>query len=138
MIESTDIRVRSFGTLFAIIGIVIIPSIIFWKQGIWTHTASISASIGLAFYFTGRFAPALLRPLYLAWMKLAMILNWIMTRLIISIVFLLIMTPIGWIRRLSGSSTPTSFHRFRDPSIETYWIKRDPIKKSADSYSRQF
>jgi hypothetical protein len=71
-------------------------------------------------------------------MKLAMILNWIMTRVIISLVFLLIMTPIGWIRRLSGSTTPASFHRFRDPSTDSYWIRRDPIRKSADSYSRQY
>lgn len=138
MIESTDSRVRSFGTLFAVIGIVIVPAIVFWKRGMWTDTSSVSAVIGFLFLLGGRFAPAMLRPLYIAWMRLAMILNWIMTRVIISLVFLLIMTPIGLVRRLSGSSTPKSFHRFRNPSTETYWIRRDPTKTSADSYFRQY
>jgi len=138
LIESTDSRVRSFGTLFAIIGIVIVPAFVFWKRGMWTDTSSISAAIGVAFYLSGRFYPAVLRPLFKAWMKLAMILNWFMTRVIISLVFLLLMTPIGWVRRLSGSSTPKSFHRFRDTTTETYWIRRDPIQKPADSYYRQF
>jgi hypothetical protein len=71
-------------------------------------------------------------------MKLAMIMNYIMTRVIISLVFLLIMTPIGVVRRLSGSSTPKSFHRFRDPYTETYWIRRDSDRKPADSYFRQY
>lgn len=138
LIESTDTRIRSFGTLFAVIGIVIVPTIVFWKRGMWTDTSTISAVVGILFYLSGRFAPAALRPLYIAWMKLAMVLNWVMTRLIISLVFLLIMTPIGWVRRLSGSSTPKSFHRFRDPSTETYWIRRDPTRKPAESYDRQY
>jgi Zn-dependent protease with chaperone function len=138
LIESTDSRVRSFGTLFAVIGVVIIPAFVFWKRGMWTDTASISAAIGVAFYLGGRFAPSALRPLFIAWMKLAMIMNFIMTRVIISLVFLLIMTPIGVVRRLSGSSTPKSFHRFRDPSTETYWIRRDSDRKPADSYFRQY
>lgn len=138
MIESTDSRVRSFGTLFAVIGILIVPAIVFWKRGMWTDTSSISAVIGIAFLLFGRFAPNALRPLYVAWMKLAMILNWIMTRVIISLVFLVIMTPIGLVRRFSGSSTPKSFHRFRDPSTETYWIRRDSNRKPADSYFRQY
>jgi hypothetical protein len=138
LIESTDSRVRSFGTLFAVIGAVIIPAVVFWKRGMWTDTSSISAAIGAVFFLGGRFAPAVLRPLYIGWMKLALILNWIMTRVIISLVFLLIMTPIGVVRRLSGSSTPKSFHRFRDPSTETYWIRRDTDQKTTDSYFRQY
>lgn len=138
LIESTDTRVRSFGTLFAVIGVLIIPAAIYWKRGMWTDASSISALLGVLFYLGGRFSPSLLRPLYIAWMRLAMILNWIMTRVIISIVFLAIMTPIGWIRRMSGSATPKSFHRFRDPSTETYWIRRDQTLKSPDSYSRQY
>ncbi len=138
MIESTDIRVRSFGTLFAVIGVGIIPAIIFWKRGMWTDTSSIAAILGVLFYLSGRFAPSVLRPLYIAWMRLALVLNWIMTRVIISLVFLLIITPIGWIRRMSGSATPKSFHRFRNPSADTYWIRRDTSPKSPDTYSRQY
>jgi hypothetical protein len=138
LIETTNARIRSFGTLFAVIGMLIIPAIVFWKRGMWTDTASISAAIGLAFYLSGRFAPSVLKPVYVAWMRLAMVLNYIMTRVIISLVFLLIMTPIGVVRRLSGSSTPKSFHRFRDPSTETYWIRRASTKNSAESYFRQY
>ncbi len=138
MIEVTDKRVRSFGYLFAFIGIVLIPALIFWKRGEWTDFSSLSAVIGLVMGLEGRFDPKTLRPLYIGWMKLAMILNWIMTRLIISFVFFLLMTPIGLIRRIGGSKTSASFHKFKDSTVESYWIQRDPVRKSSDSYSRQF
>lgn len=138
MIESTDKNVRSFGYLFAIIGMLIVPAIVYWKQGMWNDISTVSAMVGLVFLLSGRFAPSVLRPLYTAWMKLAVVLNWIMTRVIISLVFLVIMTPIGWVRRLSGSSTPKSFHRFKDPAAESYWIRKDPAPKPAETYSRQY
>lgn len=137
MIDTSHKHVRSFGILFAVIGILIIPAFVFWKNGVYTNVSIISTLIGLLMGGLGMWAPSVLRPAFIVWMKFAMILNWIMTRVIIAIVFLLIMTPIGLIRRLSGSSTPKSFHAFRE-NKPSYWTHREPTPKPSESYYRQY
>ena len=137
MTDTSHKHVRSFGILFAVIGIAIIPAFVFWKNGTYTNVAIISTWIGLLMGGSGIWAPSVLRPAFILWMKFAMILNWIMTRFIIGLVFLLIMTPIGLIRRLSGSDTPKSFHAFRQ-SVPSYWNRRDTTPKQPESYYRQY
>jgi hypothetical protein len=51
--------------------------------------------------------PALVRPrslswVYKRWMALGHLMGWINTRIILSVIFYLVVTPIGIIRRLSG------------------------------------
>jgi len=137
LIDASHKHVRSFGILFALIGIAIIPAFVFWKNGAYTNVSIISTWIGLLMGGSGIWAPTVLRPAFILWMKFAMILNWIMTRVIIGLVFLLIMTPIGLIRRMSGSDTPKSFHAFRE-NTSTYWRHRDPTPKSPESYLKQY
>jgi len=129
--------VRSFGILFAVIGIILIPAIVFWKYGAYTNVSIGSTLIGLLMGGLGMLAPRLLHPAFVYWMKFAMVLNWIMTRIIIGLVFLLIMTPIGLIRRLSGSDTPKSFHAFKE-NKSSYWKLRDPTPPTSESYYRQY
>ncbi len=137
MIDASHKHVRSFGILFAVIGIVLIPAFVYWKNGAYTNVSIISTWIGVLMGGSGMWAPSILRPVFIAWMKFAMILNWIMTRFIIGLVFLFIMTPIGLIRRLSGSDTPKSFHAFRE-NTSSYWKHRDTTPKPSESYYKQY
>jgi hypothetical protein len=47
-------------------------------------------------------APRILAPAYRAWMKLAEVLAWINTRIILGVVFYGVVTPIGLVMRLLG------------------------------------
>ena len=65
---------------------------------------------------------AFLKKLYRGWMRFAVILGTIMTRVLLTLVFVLVVTPIGLILRLVGKDP---MHRKPDPSKETYWIRRE-------------
>jgi hypothetical protein len=59
--------------------------------------------LGGILVFAGLVIPAALRSVYRGWMRLGMILNKVTTPIIMGLVFFLMITPIGLIRRLLAS-----------------------------------
>ena len=80
-------------------------------------------------------APVSLKPVYIFWMRLAFILAWINTRLILSILFYLIFTPIGIGMRLFGGDL---LDKKIDKNKESYWIKKEKAAFKQSDYERQF
>ena len=56
--------------------------------------------IGLGLVIIGIVIPIILKPIYLAWMTFAVVVGWIMTRVILIVIFYLILTPIGLIGKI--------------------------------------
>jgi hypothetical protein len=67
--------------------------------------------------------PASLRPIYKAWMHIASALAWVNTRIIMSIGFYGIITPIGIVMRLVSKDP---LRRGFDPHAATYRVNRSP------------
>jgi hypothetical protein len=61
--------------------------------------------IGGLFITAGLIAPAGLKPVYRVWMGTAVIVGWLNSQLLLTLVFLLVLTPIGLLRRIFGSDT---------------------------------
>ncbi len=80
-------------------------------------------AVGLLLAALGAAAPALLRPVYRAWMALAFALGWVMSRVVLTALFFLAVTPVALAARLGRK-------RFleldADPAAGTYWIRRPP------------
>lgn len=76
----------------------------------------------------------LLKALYGYWMKFAHALGWVNTRIILSLVYFLIFTPLALIFRLLGKDPME--RRFE--VVESYWIKREPKTFKQEDYRRQF
>ena len=114
--------IRSFGITIGII-FLIIAWFLFYKEmesfQIFIYLAGIF--IGLGFIL-----PIVLKPIYMVWMIFATILGWIMTRVIITILFYFILTPIGLIFRLFGKQFLDLAMNNR---IDSYWHYRS---KQAD------
>ncbi len=91
--------------------------------------------ISIIFFVLAFIMPILLKPIYIVWMRLAFILGWINTRLILFIIFYLIVTPIGVGLRLFGIGL---LDRKIDKDKDSYWQKT--IKKSFNrlNYEKQF
>jgi hypothetical protein len=66
-------------------------------------------------------APHLLRPLNVAWFKLALLLNKIVSPVVMLAVFLLAIVPFGFF--MQRRRDPLHKHRRRDAT--SYWIERD-------------
>src|SRR5687768_14599537 len=78
-------------------------------------------------------APAILTPIHRWWMKLAEVLGWINTRLILIVVYYLLVTPIGVVMRLFGRS-PLAIDR----KAKTYWKKPSPHSYGDRHFEKQF
>ncbi|TNE70844.1 hypothetical protein EP331_11065 [bacterium] len=121
-IDSSPKKVKQFAWLFAVIGLLIIPGIVCFKHGEFSDFSMISVGIGTLFLVLGFVFHKALVPLYKIWMLLALVLGLIMTKVIVTLVFYLIMTPIGLIKR---SDLKKSMHLNFDKKPESYWVKKE-------------
>ena len=78
--------------------------------------------IGGALVVLGLLVPAVLKPVYRVWMALAIVLGFVMTRVILSLIFFLAFMPIGLIWRVLRKDP---MRRRLDPAVGSYWIEKD-------------
>jgi len=130
-IDNSDLAVKKTGMAVGIVLIII--SIVLWK---FEKTSFMYFSFAGGLLVVLAFiALPVLRPFHRLWMMLAVLLGFIMSRVILSILFYLILTPIGLIAKISGKIfMPLSF----DKSASTYWEKRSTTQKQKIDYERQF
>jgi len=91
--------------------------------------------LGGVLLLLGLIAPSLLRPFHWIWMKLSHALGWVMTRLILGILFFVILTSFGLVLRLFGRDILTRDWRRREKS---YWLPREEAIPPPERYERQF
>lgn len=99
------------------------------------HSILPSSVISLVFFALAILAPILLKPVYIFWMRLAFILSWVNTRLILFIIFYLLFTPIGFMMRLFVKDP---LDRKIDKIRDSYWNKKEKNKRGIMSYEKQF
>lgn len=78
--------------------------------------------------------PTLLKPLNKAWMTIAILLGWFMTRVILSTLFYLVITPIGLASKLAGKD----FLALKKSNTNSYWNMREKRTADQQEYERQF
>tara|TARA_B100001564_G_scaffold358813_1_gene378506 strand:+ start:1433 stop:1843 length:411 start_codon:yes stop_codon:yes gene_type:complete len=129
-IPSSNNDIRSFGITIGIILFIISGFFMFYNKESYQIIAIIASTfIGLGFII-----PIVLKPLYFAWMIFAAILGWIMTRVILSLVFYLIITPIGLLTKLLGED----FLALKKTASDSYWNYRDSLEELNQDYEKQF
>ena len=129
-IKSKKTDLRKFGITIGVI-LLIIAGFLFWKE---KESFQILLIIGVTFCILGIVIPFILKPIYWVWMIFATILGWIMTRVILSLLFYMILTPIGLISRLFGKQ----FLELKwNKTDSTYWNYRSK-KLNRESYEKQF
>jgi hypothetical protein len=79
--------------------------------------------------------PNVLKPLNKVWMGLAIVLGFVMSRIILTVLFYLVLTPIGLLAKIFGKKFMNLKY---DESAETYWEKRTIKEKNHLDYERQF
>jgi hypothetical protein len=124
-------ELRKFGITLGIISIVI-SLFLFWKNN---SVAEYFLYGGVTILVLGIVFPKILKPIYIVWMGFATIMGFFMTRLILTLLFSIVFTPVGLILRLLK----------RDPlkqtinqKAKTYWIKRDNNEILPNSAENQF
>src|SRR4030042_3153366 len=118
---------RKFGITMGIAFAVITFFILFrHKQGIFA-----TLSVSILFFIFAFIMTNLLKPVYILWMKLAFILGWINTRLILIIMFYLVLTPMSIVLRLLGKDL---LDRKIDKNRDSYWHKKEAKVFNVSNY----
>ncbi|MCX5703093.1 MAG: SxtJ family membrane protein [Candidatus Omnitrophica bacterium] len=124
-------NLRKFGITMATAFLVITAFILFRHKRIVLSTASIS----VIFFVLAFILPSLLKPIYIFWMRLAFVLSWINTRLILCVMFYLIFAPVGLVMRLFGVDL---LDRKIEKNKESYWKDKEGKEFNPLDYERQF
>tara|TARA_Y100001970_G_scaffold278378_1_gene383982 strand:- start:344 stop:754 length:411 start_codon:yes stop_codon:yes gene_type:complete len=129
-IQTSNKDITSFSIIIGIILFIISGFLIYYGKEDYQFFA-ITASTFIAI---GIILPILLKPIYLVWMIFAVILGWIMTRIILSVLFYLIITPIGLFARLIGED----FLGLKKMNTNSYWNNREKNHEINQDYEKQF
>ncbi len=115
----------------------IIPSAIGGFKLWWSGNESGYYWIGVGVVLGAlRLVPPLFRQVYRGWIAFSIILGYFVSRLLLTLLYFLVITPTGLIMRLVGKDP---MERRIDKSAETYWISRDTEEDySIERYERQF
>ena len=103
-----------------------------WRErapGLRLGLAAAGALLGVA----GALVPARLRAAYRAWMTVALAIGWVMSRVVLTLVFAVVLTPLALLARITGK-------RFLalgpDRTASSYWVRRE--RGSGGRYERMY
>lgn len=129
MIERKSLR--EFGLTIGI-AFGILAGLLYWREkGHYVYFVPVSAVL----IMLGLIVPVALRPIRKGWMTAAAGIGWVMTRVILTILFFGVFTPLGLIARLAGK-------RFLEVDVNgsarSYWIYRKSAEPKPDHLEKQF
>ena len=119
---------RNFGVVFFIVFLVLG----FWPAKSGGEINIFLILISFIFLFLAITKSKLLTPLNKLWFKFGVKLGAIIAPIVMSVVFFLVVTPIGIIMKIFGKDL---INKKINKDTKTYWINR---KKSTSSMKRQF
>lgn len=122
---------RSFGFTFAVV-FCLLGAWLLWRGSGYAIGA---LSIGAVFAAAAAFAPKVLHPLNIVWMRFGYLLNRIVSPLVMGIVFFGVFAPVGLWFRLTGRD---ALRRKLEPHSASYWIPRNPPGPDGKTLPRQF
>jgi hypothetical protein len=76
-----------------------------------------------------------LQPVYAGWLRIAHFIGSKITLLMLSIMFYLVITPVGLIKRIfGGRPLPVK----TDPDAETYWVTRSEAAQPKERFPKRY
>jgi hypothetical protein len=99
--------------------------------GMWTW---LLAGAGAAVGILGLLWPPVVRPVYLGWMGLAFPVGWLLSHLLLAVVYYGLFTLAGLMMRLGGRD---ALRLKRPPESMSLWVQR-PGARPPESYFRRF
>ncbi|NQU95361.1 MAG: hypothetical protein HQ549_03925 [Candidatus Omnitrophica bacterium] len=130
-IKSTRKELREFGLTIGVI-LVILGAVTLWRG---KPTYPYFLGVGALFIALGLTLPGILKPLQKVWMSFAVIMGFFVSRIILTILFYVVVTPIAIIVRILGKDI---LDQRIDKNRKTYWQKRSPEVKDKTSYENQY
>jgi hypothetical protein len=130
-IKSGKKELHQFGITMGIV-LALVGGLLIWRSKDYYFFFFV---FSIAFLFLGLVIPALLKPIQKVWMSIAVIIGWVMTRVILTVLFYLVVTPVGILAKVFGKDfLDTKFDR----NANSYWSTRESEKFDKRNYESQF
>jgi len=111
--------------------ILLLGAVLLWRN---RGVSWLLISIGAGLFLAAGLAPSSLKWVHGPWMIASLALGWIVTRILLTIAFFFVITPIGLLQRLWGKSAiEVAF----TPNSASYWQRRTASPVPGD-YEKQF
>ncbi|NUM72825.1 hypothetical protein HUU40_00545 [candidate division KSB1 bacterium] len=130
-IKTTKPALHKFGLAFGT-GLLIIASVLVLKE---RSAFLYFIFAGIVFTALGLAVPILLKPVYKVWMSFAVVMGFIMTRVILTVIFYGLFTPISLLAKLFGKDL---LDEHWDENTKTYWVKRPAASFDPTSAENMF
>ena len=125
-------ELRKFG--FLVGAVFTLLGVWFWWRGKGRYPYFLAP--GAVLVVLGTVAPRALRLIYVGWMSLAFLLGFVVSNILLTLFFYLVVTSIGLVARLAGKDF---LNRKLDAQTESYWIMRDrSVPEQKKNYEQQF
>ena len=131
-LKSGKPELRKFG--LAVGGVFAALGLLMWLRGKGLFPYFLTP--GLVLLGLGFTIPKVLKPVYWVWMSVGIALGFVISHILLTVFFFLVITPIGLVARAFGKD----FLRLKlDREAKTYWLPVErKTPKSPAEYERQF
>ena len=99
-----------------------------------TAVVIIFGALGGALLVAGLLVPPAARAFHTAWMRFAVLLGHVNSRVLLTLVYYLVVTPYGVVTRLVGRDPL----RRRGARAESYWVERKTTRQAREQFERLF
>lgn len=122
---------RNFSLALGIL-MLCLSGLAWWKSnGIWP----VWAVVGCAMIMMAFVTPLLIKPVYLVIASVAAVVGYFLSRIILMLIFLCLVTPISVVMRILGKDP---MHRRIDKHRPSYWIQRTKKSETEADYEKLF
>jgi hypothetical protein len=130
--DASDRELAWFGVLLlAFLGLV---GLLVWRATgttMWARYIWGAGVVLAALYYA---VPPIRRPMFFGWIRAAYPIGWAVSHALLAIIYFGLLTPIGWLMRLTGYDPMA---RRLDRAAPSYWVRR-PETTDPRQYFRQF
>jgi hypothetical protein len=135
-------RLRRFGWA-ALVAFAAVGALVWWRRSLPGFALAPETALDVACGLWGLAAacgvlslaaPAALGPLYVGLSAVGLPIGWVVSHVVLAVIYYGVLTPIGLVMRLVGRDP---LHRRFDRSAKTYWQRRPPVD-DVKRYFRQF
>ena len=104
----------------------------FWKDRPAVY--AVAGVCGVILILIGFASPSASQKFHAGWMRFAGVLGYVNSRILLSLMFFLVITPYGLVMRLFGRDTMNR----RGADRDSYWISRRKTRQSREQFERLF
>jgi hypothetical protein len=127
----TDAEARKTALMVAVV--LVLAAAFLWYRG-RTTAAVIAVSIAAVLTLTGILMPPLAKAFHRGWMRLAFLLGYVNSRILLTLIYVLVFVPYRLVSRLFGRD-PLGL---RGAPQDSYWHRRPVTRQAKEQFERLF